>query len=161
MSTKAEFLQVRVSKSEKRALARAAASAGLSLSAFVLARALPPDDGGFARACERLKTAAEPQLVFASLHDALASLDPEAIGALPVPALELSSFEAAYVASMVEVAAVRAGARAPAWCRSVPAQARPWFASALVNLRAHLLTSSPPPFRSRNLFVDASVDARV
>ena len=93
MSTKAEFLQVRVSRSEKRALARAAATAGLSVSAFVLARALPPDGTAFARACDRLKSAAEPQAVFATLHDLLATLDAAAFEALPSPALERATFE--------------------------------------------------------------------
>ena len=161
MTTKAEFLQVRVSRAEKRQIERAARAAGVSLSAYVLSRALPPGDGGFARACERLLGASEPQLVFATLHDILAALDGEAISALGAPALDVASFEAAYVAAMVEVAAARAGAAAPAWCRTVQPQPRPWFASSLGGLRAHLLVSSPPPFRARNLFVDATIGARV
>lgn len=161
MATKGGFLQVRVSRAEKRQLERAARAAGASLSAYLLSRALPPADGGFVRACERLRDAAEPQLVFATLHDILAALPGEAISALGAPSLDVATFEAAYVAAMVEVAAACAKAPPPTWCRSVPPQPRPWFASSLGTLRAHLLVSSPPPFRARNLFVDATVGARV
>lgn len=160
MATKGGFLQVRVTRDEKRRLERAARAAGLSLSAWVLARALPPGDGGFADACDRLARATDPQPVFATLHDLLATLGADAIAALPAPALAPRSLEAAYVAAMVEVAAQRAGGAPPAWTRTIPPQAVPWFATSLRGLRAHLLLASPPPFRARNLFVDATVGAR-
>ncbi|HTY49830.1 MAG TPA: hypothetical protein VMB48_09070 [Steroidobacteraceae bacterium] len=37
----------------------------------------------------------------------------------------------------------------------------PAFGSELRSLRLHLLTQSPPAFRCRNIFIDASVGERV
>lgn len=161
MATKAEFLQVRLSRAEKRALAKAAEGAAMTVSAYVLARCLPTADDRFARACAHLRASTEPTFALAGVHDVLASLAAEALTTLPAPALAAASFEAAYVASMVEQAAARATVRAPRWCCRVPPLERPWFASTLESLRAHLLTASPPAFRARNLFVDATVGDRV
>ncbi len=77
------------------------------------------------------------------------------------PEVTLPSFEANYVAAMIEYAARLKGTAPPDWTRAIPPLEKPWFASSLVSLRLHLLTSSPPPFRRRNLFVDSSVGARV
>ena len=49
----------------------------------------------------------------------------------------------------------------PAWTRTVEPLTLPVFASTLQSLRLHLLTHSPPPFRRRNLFIDASLGDRV
>jgi hypothetical protein len=35
------------------------------------------------------------------------------------------------------------------------------FGSTLVSLRLYLLTHSPPPFRRRNIFIDATVGSSV
>jgi hypothetical protein len=39
--------------------------------------------------------------------------------------------------------------------------AEPYFATSLKSLREHLLVAAPIPFKRRNIFVDASVGARV
>jgi hypothetical protein len=62
---------------------------------------------------------------------------------------------------MVELAAVRHGQPAPGWTREATALSVPYFASELQSLRAYLLRASPPPFRSRNIFIDASIGDRV
>ena len=65
--------------------------------------------------------------------------------------------EAAYLAAMVEHAAVIKGVDPPRWTAAVEALDALWFASSLKSLRLYLLTHSPPPFRRRNLFIDSSV----
>jgi hypothetical protein len=62
---------------------------------------------------------------------------------------------------MVEYAAARKELRPPDWTADVPPVAEPYFGTDLLTLRAHLLTRSPPPFRRRNIFIDASVGDRV
>jgi hypothetical protein len=73
----------------------------------------------------------------------------------------LSPFARNYVAAMVEYAAQRSGIKAPGGAASVASLERPYFASPLKGHRLHLLRTSPLTFRRRNLFVDASVGARV
>ena len=65
------------------------------------------------------------------------------------------------LAAMVEYACGRKHVPLPNWLRDVQPLATPWFASRLESLRLHLLASSPPPFRRRNLFVDSTLGARV
>jgi hypothetical protein len=49
----------------------------------------------------------------------------------------------------------------PEWTRSIPLLVEPVFGSDLKSLRLHLLTNSPPPFRSRNIFIDSTLGDRV
>ena len=46
-------------------------------------------------------------------------------------------------------------------CARIAPLASPVFGSKLESLRLYLLTHSPPPFRRRNIFIDASIGARV
>jgi hypothetical protein len=62
---------------------------------------------------------------------------------------------------MVEYACAKRSVAPPAWTRTVTPLPDPVFATALQSLRLHLLTHSPPPFRARNIFIDASVGERV
>jgi len=66
-----------------------------------------------------------------------------------------------YVTAMVELAAHRAGIAPPLWTADVEPLSRPVFIDPSINLRAHLLTASPPPFRRRNIFIDSSLGDRV
>ncbi len=77
------------------------------------------------------------------------------------PAAGLTPYLANYVAAMVEYACARHGIAPPQWTRSIEPLAEPVFGSTLASLRLHLLTHSPPPFRRRNIFIDASVGSRV
>jgi hypothetical protein len=61
----------------------------------------------------------------------------------------------------VEYACARRGIEVPAWTGQIPPLASPLFGSQLESLRLYLLTHSPPPFRRRNIFIDASIGARV
>ena len=62
---------------------------------------------------------------------------------------------------MVEYACARRNISPPPWTQSIVPLSEPVFGSTLVSLRLHLLTHSPPPFRSRNIFIDSTVGARV
>lgn len=77
------------------------------------------------------------------------------------PEARLAPFEANYLAAMVEQAAAIQGVNPPRWTGAVKGLDTPWFASSLKSLRLLLLTQSPPPFRSRNLFIDSGVGQRI
>ena len=135
--SKNQQLQIRISPEDKTRIQERAASAGMDVSKWVLNMVLPPD------LLDRLTGKEFEQAVH---HE---------------PEVSLPSFEANYLAAMIESAAMLKGAVPPGWTAAVPALERPWFASALRSLRLYLLTNSPPPFRRRNLFVDNSVGRRI
>ncbi len=62
---------------------------------------------------------------------------------------------------MVETARSNHHIPAPPRTRRVAPLDEPAFGSELESLRLHLLTHSPAPFRSRNLFIDSSLGDRV
>ena len=74
---------------------------------------------------------------------------------------ELGPFESNYVAAMIETTCVNRNIPAPSWLSKIAPLADPWFATSLTSLRVHLLISSPPPFRRRNLYIDSTLGARV
>ena len=74
---------------------------------------------------------------------------------------KLSAIDANLIAAMVEHTAGLKGVRPPAWTGDISPLAEPYFASNLQSLRLHLLVSSPPAYRRRNIFVDSVVGARV
>jgi uncharacterized protein (DUF1778 family) len=163
VSTKTAQLQIRVTPAEKAALVREARRAGCDVSALVLARALPQADERLRQAVRALRHAADPRYLLADIHDLLANAAsfefPALVADLPVHALD--PWLQNYVAAMVELAAAQQGTPPPAWTRDVVPLGEPYFASELRSLRQHLLTVAPVPFKRRNLFVDASIGARV
>jgi uncharacterized protein (DUF1778 family) len=163
MSGKTVQLQIRVSPAEKKAIARAARNAGLDMSAYVLTRALPASASRWHDHLRRLARDAQPRTALAELSGWLGRLTTEEIGgslAEPPPAA-LSDFQKNYVAAMVEQVCASRGIAPPAWTHDIAPLREPFFASGLASLRLHLLARSPPPFRRRNLFVDASAGAQV
>jgi hypothetical protein len=161
-SGKSEQLQIRVSRREKSAIANAAARAGMDMSAYVLQRVLPAPAAQFrelAAAC----SGPAPRYALAELNSLLAGFTAgelrEAV-TVPLPP-GLSPFFLNYVTAMVEEACAKRGIPVPPWTRAVAPLAEPVFGSALQSLRLYLLTRSPPPFRRRNIFIDASVGDRV
>ena len=62
---------------------------------------------------------------------------------------------------MVEQAASHKGLAPPPWIVRVPPLDEPYFGTDLKSLRLYLLTHSPPPFRRRNIFIDATLGDRV
>jgi hypothetical protein len=161
--TRTAQLQIRVSRRQKAALHRAARAARMTLSAWVLSRALPCKRREFESLLAELARTSHPTPVLAALNDLLTSLDSEEVfDVLGTPAdAKLPAREACLVAAMVEHAAYRRHAPVPGWVERVPALEQPYFASDLTSLRLHLLAHSPPAFRRRNLFVDATLGDRV
>lgn len=163
MVAKTEQLQIRVSRSEKAALRRLARHAGLALSEYVLARALPADGDRIAALVHGVADEAERPYAIAELNDWLTRCsalelaevgDTLDVGGLP-PRWQN------YVAAMFEQAAALKRTNPPAWTRRVEPLAEPYFATSLKSLRPHLLRASPVPFKRRNLFIDSAIGDRV
>ena len=156
-------LQIRLTRAEKAAMQQAARLAGMDLSAYVLSRVQSPSASEFARCLAGSRELGGARVALAALHSLLVRLSAgelsEAVHAAPPGGLspELEN----YVSAMVEQACANALIPAPAWTRAVAPLARPLFASSLSSLRLYLLTHSPPAFRRRNLFVDATLGAQV
>jgi hypothetical protein len=161
-SVKSAQLQIRVSPAEKTAIQRAARRAGMDMSAYVLARLLPALSRRFADLAEACRDPAGARFALAELNTWLAGLGAgELREAVIWPPAGLTPYLANYVAAMVEYACVQRGVAPPAWTRSIAPLAEPVFGSQLMSLRLYLLTHSPAPFRRRNIFIDATVGARV
>jgi hypothetical protein len=164
--SKSHQLQIRVTPNEKSAIRRLARAAGLDVSSYVLARALPATQGRFDGL---LRALAEPHgrsYGLAELNYFLSALSgpelAEAVGLVEWAVLEaLPEHERNYVAGMVELACARQDRAPPAWTTVVRPLARPRFGTELRSVRPHLLRASPVPFKRRNIFIDASIGDRV
>jgi hypothetical protein len=98
--------------------------------------------------------------ILAELNDLLTAADGDEISSLP-PACIGDQYLANYVAAMVELAAHLRGVLPPPWTSGIKPLAKPVFIVPWQSLRAHLLLESPVPFRRRNIFINASIGARV
>lgn len=163
MSVKSLQLQIRVTPRQKAVLKRAAASAGLDLSAWVLSRVLPQEGDRFRELLGELAKDVDPRFVLAELNDFLHVIAPMEFSAAVVEAAldALSPMLQNYVAAMVELAATQKALRPPAWVRGIAPLDAPYFATSLRSVRPYLLTVSPVPFKRRNIFIDASIGRRV
>ncbi|MBK7585066.1 MAG: hypothetical protein IPI67_33365 [Myxococcales bacterium] len=162
VETKSSQLQIRVSSRQKAALRQKARACGLSVSEWVLALAFPPEREVFERLMRGLAAGTRRSHDLAALHDFLAKLDADELTRVLAdpPRVGLSNPYDALVAAMIEHAASLKRARVPEWVLRTPPVSTPWFATELQSLRLHLLASSPPAFRRRNLFVDTSIGGR-
>jgi uncharacterized protein (DUF1778 family) len=162
---KTEQLQIRLAAAEKAAIQRAAARAGMDMSAWVLAKLLPHGSRLFHTLSQALAAADsdECRYVLAELNDFLSGLAPREFAAAVAerPAQPLDLYLANYLAAMIETAAHRLGVDPPAWTAEIAALEEPVFGTTLQGLRLHLLLNAPPPFRRRNIFVDSSIGDRV
>jgi uncharacterized protein (DUF1778 family) len=163
MAQKSPHLRIRVTPPEKATLERLAAAAGQDVSSYVLARVLPPGQRRFEELLSILGSDEDHRYALAELNDLLTSLAPADLReAVAHAELEhLSPFLQNYVAAMVEHACYRQEVPAPQWTTRIAPLETPYFAAPLKSLRLHLLRASPVPFKRRNLFVDASLGARV
>lgn len=162
MPSKSAQLQIRISPAQKAALKRAAAAAGVSVSEFVLAKALPVVDTPLETWADAvrsgaglLNTLSELELRLTELDDATLS---EAIQFLDTAGL--SDLQANCVAAAVEREARRRSLPAPAWTAAVRPMARPWFAWRLRSLRPHLMRISPVAYKRRGVYLPSPGDAR-
>jgi uncharacterized protein (DUF1778 family) len=156
-------MQIRVSANEKDAIQRAAKRAGMDMSAYVLARTLFAAAAQFRDCVLDCARSASPRLALAELNSLLSTLTAGELRdatAVPLPP-GLSPFLGNYIAAMVEYACARREIPIPTWTRSIAPLADPVFGSDLQSLRLYLLTHSPPSFRMRNIFIDATVGDRV
>ena len=140
-----------------------ARTCGMSTSAWVLAKLLPSKQQEFQDLVDRLAHTDQPSFELAALNDFLAGLDGNEIAEVLMerPRAQLSPLPANQVAAMVEHVAYLRGVPVPGWVNQVEPLQEPYFATALVSLRLHLLVNSPLAFRRRNLYVDATVGDRV
>lgn len=133
------------------------------MSAYVLSRALPAPAMRLQTCVEGCAGPASPSFGLAELNTLLTNWTAaelrDAITARPATAL--TPFLSNYIAAMIEQACERRSVRVPGWVRAVAPLPDPAFGSTLKSLRLHLLTHSPPPFRRRNIFIDATVGDRV
>ena len=163
MAAKSEQLQIRLSREQKTRLKDVARRAGLDVSAYVIAQALPDSSERFQRIVGSLRVEADRRYVWAELSDFLVPLGAGelAIAVSQPGRAELSAFLQNYLAATVEHLCARRGIRPPPWTSAIEPMSEPWFATELRSLRVHLIRSAPVAFRRRNLFVDAAPDARV
>jgi hypothetical protein len=156
-------MQIRVSAHEKAAIRRAAAKAGMDMSAYVLAQVLSVPAAQFRDCVQDCADSTSPRFALAELNSLLSNLTAgelrDAIAAPPPPGL--SPFLDNYIAAMVEYACAQRAIAVPKWTRSIAPLAEPVYGSELLSLRLYLLTHSPPPFRLRNIFIDATLGDRV
>ena len=164
MKSKDQQLQIRVTPAEKAAIKVAAARAGMDMSAWMLARVLPPARATFQDIVAALAaTDDKRRYVLADLNDFLSSAGPRELeqAVADAPPAQLDPYVSNYVAAMVETATCRAGLPPPAWAAKIRGLETPVFGTPLAGLRLHLLLHSPPAFRRRNIFIDATIGDRV
>jgi uncharacterized protein (DUF1778 family) len=163
MNVKSQQLQIRVTPRQKAALKRSAAAAGLDVSTWVLARVLPSETDRFRDLLRALQVDDNRRFALAELNDFLhASAPVEFADAVADASLgKLSPMLQNYVAAMVELAASQKGLAPPTWVRDIAPLEQPHFATSLKSVRPYLLRVSPIPFKRRNIFIDASIGARV
>lgn len=161
--SKSDFLQIRVTPTEKRLVAKHSRDAELDMSTWVMQQLFPSSSKRFQTLVAALLHAQDDRLAFAELHDFFVKIsDSEfSLAVKKAPEALLNSFKLGYLAAMVEYVAYRRGVPCPLWTAQVPCLTEPFFASGLHSLRFYLLISSPPPFRRRNIFIDSTVGERV
>jgi hypothetical protein len=156
-------LQIRVSPQEKAVIIRYARQANMGFSQWILSKALPSAQQAFQGLLVQLREGGHLKYILAEIHDLFntAAADEFELMVAQPPQVTLSPYLLNYIAAMVEYAAVKKGRSTPLWTREIPPLEQPVFGSDLESLKLHLLTHSPPPFRRRNLFIDASIGQRV
>jgi len=135
----------------------------MSISDWVLRRALPPASETFQGLLRALATAEKPGYVLAELNEWLTQLTAAEfeLAVSEPPQVQLDPYWRNYVAATIEQAAASKRTEAPSWTAEVPPLEEPAFGSSLKSLRFHLLTHSPVAFRSRNIFIDSSIGDKV
>jgi len=162
-ANKTEQLQIRISSQEKAQIKRAAKTANLSMSDWVLTKLFPDHQRRFRRLITELCNSEQVGFALASLNDFLAKLASDEFrdAVREKPRLPDDEYLRNYIAAMVEYTANNNKVDAPDWVYDIKPLNKPRFGSNLKSLRLHLLTHSPPPFRSRNIFIDSTVGDRL
>ncbi|MBI4236994.1 MAG: hypothetical protein HY696_01085 [Deltaproteobacteria bacterium] len=161
--SKNTWMQIRVDPQQKTAIRALAKRAGMDMSAWVLSQLLPPRPQQWSQRLRALETAADARFALAAINDYLTALPASAFASALATAQPrgVSPYLANYVAAMVECAAHRCGVVPPPWVADIAPLAQPVFGTDLLSVRPLLLVSAPPPFRNRNIFIDATIGDRV
>ncbi|MBN1961582.1 MAG: hypothetical protein JW841_11605 [Deltaproteobacteria bacterium] len=160
---KSTYLQLRVSQSEKRMIQRQAKNAKMTVSQWVLARIDPILRQEIQKLCISIGLSSQPSYLLAELNDLLSRMQRPEFERVFADIMRLPKSEILQnqIAAMIELTAHRLHAITPQWVCNIPPLTTPVFATKLKNLRLHLLLHSPPPFKKRNIFVDASIGERI
>jgi uncharacterized protein (DUF1778 family) len=156
-------LQVRLSPTQKRAIRARAKRNQMSISDWVLSCALPSARAQFEELVAELSTGENASYAFADLLDLLSRLSATEFrtAVAELPAMTLTPYWENYLAATVEQAAAQKRVTPPEWTARIQPLEEPAFGSTLQSLRHHLLIHSPPAFCRRNIFIDASLGARI
>ena len=162
-NNKTVHLQIRVSPEQKAMIMRASELANLPMSAWILNKVLPSKKKKFHKLVKALQVDEDRAYVFAELNDLLSNISSALFTDTVAdrPNEQLRAYTENYLAAMVEHAAAQKEVACPAWTRDIPPLTQPVFGTDLKSLRLHLLTHSPSAFRSRNIFIDATLGDRV
>lgn len=159
---KTDFIQIRISKDEKKRFAKLAKLQGQSLSEWIISK-LSSDSSSIEikKIYAKLRKAEDSSYILALLNDYLMNM-PELLwnDALKDSPENIDIENLCYIASMIERATEIRGLELPQWVKDIGPLSKPYFGSKLKNLRMYLLINSPIAFRKRNIFIDASVGDR-
>ena len=136
----------------------------MNLSTWVLSRLLPNRQNQFQELILSLGENPENRrYLLAELNDLLAQAGKSELQQImeQMPTVQLEPYTVNYIAAMIETVAHKLEMPVTGWVVTIPPLPTPVFASELMSLRLHLLTHSPPAFRRRNIFIDASIGDRV
>ena len=158
-ANKTEQLQIRVSPQEKAQIKRIAKAANLSMSDWVITKLLPDHQQRFHQLVIALNNSEPVSFTLAALNNFLAQLTSDEFrsAVCEKPRLPDDEYLKNYIAAMIEYTANNNTVNAPDWVQDIQPLNKPSFGSNLKSLRLYLLTHSPPPFRSRNIFIDSTV----
>jgi hypothetical protein len=155
MEAKTSQLQIRISPSKKAALESLAKDVGMTVSAYVLSRALPSARLELQEKLRSLGDGADREAAHEDLASYLGRLsDDEFREAVAGPGpTDLPSVPESYAAAAVEREAARRGVVPPSWVHALAPLELPHFAWDLRSLRPHLMRMAPPAYKRRRLFV--------
>ena len=160
MSPRTSQLQIRVSPAEKTALKHLASLSGQTVSAYVLAQALPAATDSLSAALKDLR-AGPPELApdVAALRRSLSTLSPLEFGERlqSVSLADLPHLAQNRVAALVEEVAQHLGVDPPSWVSAIPPLDHPFFRWPLLSLRPYQLRATPVSLKRRNVFDPSTV----
>lgn len=154
MRQKTSQLQVRVSPEQKRQLKKLARAAGLSVSEYVLAAALPTESEALRQHVDALPDMTHRQGALLELRADLSRIPSgefEATGA-GVDVRALPPLQQAFAAAAFEHEAQLRRCAPPRWTRTVQVLQAPTFRPRLASLHPYLLCASPAALKRRNVF---------
>jgi uncharacterized protein (DUF1778 family) len=155
-------VQIRLSFEQKESIRLAAERAGLDMSQWILSKIFSQPKARLLDILTQLKSVQhnkERSYVLNDFNAFLSSLDAQSLhdACGEDHKIKLDDLMANYVAAMIERAYFVKNLPSPKWLAEFDGVAEPFFASSIQAVRMHLLISSPPSFRRRNLFVDSSI----